>query len=232
MTSPEQLPEDVSDLFIKYRDQKASKEEQIKLFKWIDSMRKVPGFNLKDLVEAGFGYAAKDYTRLRTALTRFRKMMKVTARDELRRLENQDFATFIENMWNEAKTIATEVVMAWREKALNMGYFDEETGKVKMKAFIMDAVNFYIENKDRLEELQEQMRDIEAAGRLAFRLADPNIAKIYVINAYTRFCAEVLKLAAMGIPVPESVILDVKETVNQTLLSFKQPLMRGLEEYG
>jgi len=232
MTSPEHLPEDVADLFIKFRDKKASKEEQIKLFRWINSMQRVPGFNLKDLVQAGFGYASKDYTRLKVNLSRFRKTMRVTAKDELRRLENQDFATFIENMWNEAKTIATEVVMAWREKALNMGYFDEESGKVKMKDFIMDAVNFYIENKDRLEELQEQMRDIEAAGRLAFRLADPNIAKIYVINAYTRFCAEVLKLASLGIPVPESVILDVKETVNQALLSLKPPLMRGLEEYG
>jgi len=231
MSDPDLVPPEIAELLIKFRDKKISKIEEAQLYRWIMGMKNVPGFNLHELTTAGFGFSENDYRRLTGYMTRYRKKVKVKAEDELRRLENQDFARFIETMWNEVKTIATDVVMGWAEKAKNMGYYDPEQGKTDMKRFIEDAINFYVENKDRIEEYEERLRDVEAAGQLAFKLADPNIAKIYVVNAYTRFCSEVLKLAALGIPVPESIILDVKETVNRAITSLKPPLMRGVDEH-
>ena len=225
-----EIPKEISEMILRFRAGTLKRPEKMKLFKWFHEMSKVPSFGMKDILRE-HGYTEKEISRFKMALSRYRKTMTVTARDELKRLENEDFATFIETVWNEAKTIATDVVMAWREKAINMGYYDPDNNTVRMKDFIVDAVNFYIQYKDRVEELEEELEDTKAAGKLAFRLAEPNIAKIYVINSYTRFCAEVLKLASLGIPVPESVILDVKETVNRVISSLKAPLAEGLERY-
>jgi len=218
-TSPEEIPEDVKELFDKYLKKEAEKDDQDKLFRWILGMQKDPKFNLLSLVMEGYGWEKRDYNRLEQALRTAKKRLEMSAASKLKELEQGDFASFIEKLWSEAKTIATETIMTWFERAREYGYYDAETGRVRMKEFIEDSCNFYIQNKENLEILMEQVNDSEAAAKLFADVAKPNFLRLTALRLYTQFMSQVIALGARGIPVPESIIMDVKETTNQIILS-------------
>jgi len=194
-------------------------------------MQKVPGWELKILVQDGYGYDNKAYEKIKRAVARFKKTMEQTATQKLKELQAGDFAQFIENMWNEAKQIATTIVMTWRERAVEYGYYDEETETVLMKDFILDACNFYVDNRDRIILLEEEMLDTRAAAQVFADMARPNILRINALRIYTQFCAHAMALAAAGIPVPDSIIQDVRKTVDSAILTAALPPER-LNELG
>ena len=194
-------------------------------------MQKVPGWELKILVVDGYGYDSKAYEKIKRAVARFKKTMEQTATQKLKELQAGDFAQFIENMWNEAKQIATTIVMTWRERAVEYGYYDEETETVLMKDFILDACNFYVDNRDRIILLEEEMLDTRAAAQVFADMARPNILRINALRIYTQFCDHAMALAAAGIPVPDSIIQDVRKTVDSAILTAALPPER-LNELG
>ncbi|GAI06300.1 unnamed protein product, partial [marine sediment metagenome] len=85
--------------------------------------------------------------------------------------------------------------------------------------FIEDSCKFYIANRDRIEEMQEELNDAVAAAQVFADMAKPNILRVTALNAYIQFCSKVMILAAQGIPVPQSIIMDVRSTVDKALLS-------------
>lgn len=219
MTSPEEVPEDMQGLIEQYRAGKISDPDELKLLRWFNGMMKVPGFNLRDLLMAGFGFNDREYNRIQKAMVRFRKRLETSAGDVLKELGAEDFTKFIEDTYKEMRSIATTVLMTWREKAIEYGFYTEETGVVDMKGFLTQACNFYIENKDYLETVDERMKDLEAAGHVWAKLAEPNIVRITALKMYTTFITQVMRMAAFGIPVPEAIVQEVKLAVNNAILS-------------
>ena len=230
MASPDQVPEEIAELFEKFKNYQTSEAETMQLTSWINSMLDVPGFNYKQLCMAGFGYNIRDWNRLKKAVERTKKKLAVSAETQLKKLEASDFARFIEDMWGEVSNIGKSTVMKFVERAKELGYFDEEKGRVRMKDFVEDACNFYIENKDLVETIEERIKDVEAVARVFAELAKPNILRIISLREYTRFITEVTRLAALGIPVPESIILEVKDTVNK-VISSTYPAVKEEEPY-
>jgi hypothetical protein len=231
MATPDQVPEEIAELFEKFRNYQTTEAETMQLTSWIVSMLDVPGFNYKHLCMDGFGYNIRDYNRLKKAVERAKKKLSVTAETQLKKLEASDFARFIEDLWSEVSNIGKSTVMKFVERAKEMGYFDEEKGRVRMKDFVEDACNFYIENKDLIETVEERVKDVEAVARVFAEIAKPNILRIIALREYTRFITEVTRLAALGIPVPESIILEVKETINKVITS-TYPALKEEQVYG
>jgi len=232
MTALDDLPKDVQEFFIKYNAGTIKEDERQKLYKWIvDKKKEDKTFELRTFVRENFAYDELIFRRLEKAVQRFGKTTEITATKKLKELESGDFATFIESMWNNAKGIATSVVIGWTERAKEYGYFDKESGEIRMKDFIEDACNFYIDYKDQIDLMTDQLRDAEAAANLFSEMAKPNMIRIVALRSYTSFVTKILELAARGIPVPESVIQDVKETVNQVIYTATLP-REELEAYG
>lgn len=223
MASPESIPSNITALFEKFRDKKVKAKEATELARWIISMQKVPSFNLKSLVMDGYEYTTTDWNRLKQTISRLKKRLEISAKDAIKEHEVADFAVFIENLWKEAKSIATDTVMQWRNRAIEYGYFDKEKEKVLMKNFIEDACNFFVEYKDLLETIEDRIKDTEAACAMFAELSKPQVLRIVALRSYMQFINQITILAARGIPTPESIILEVKNTVNDVILSTHQP---------
>jgi len=227
MATPSSLPPEIHDLFIKYKAKKIAAKEVMELCSWIIGMEKVPGFNYKQLVMDGFDFNIREYNRLTKAVERAKKKMTVSARTELKTHEAAAFATFIENLWNEAKNIGQDTVMRWRSRAIEYGYFDENKQAVRMRDFLEDACNFYVEKRDLLETVEEQIRDLEATCAMFAELSKPQVLRIVALRSYMEFINVVTQLAAIGVPVPQSIIDEVRITTDNVIRSAGLPVNMG-----
>lgn len=224
MASPEDVPSDINALLVRFRGKKVTAQESMKLGRWIINMKKVPSFKLKPLVEAGYDYTRTDYERLKRMANRLEKKLEISAVDTLKKLEADAFARFIEDTWNEAKSIATDTVMRWRNRAIEYGYFDEEKEKVRMKDFLEDACNFYIDKRDMVETLEARIKDLKAACATFAEFSKPQVLRITALHSYMKFMTQVTRLAAQGIPVPEAIIEEVRTTINRVIRSAALPI--------
>ena len=226
MTTQESIPPEITALLNKYSAKTIKKPETTTLLKWIIEMMKVAGFELKTLLTDEYGYDDKEYKRLQKAINRFKKTLEQTATQKLAELQAGDFSRYIEDMWEDAKNIGTTAVMTWRSRAIEYGYYNEETDTVRMRDFIMDACNFYTQNRERIYLLEEENKDISAAAQVFAEMAKPNMLRITALRIYTQFCSHAMTLAIAGIPVPDSIIQDVRLTVDKAILSSTIPQER------
>jgi hypothetical protein len=150
--------------------------------------------------------------------------MAVSATTQLKKLEASDFARFVEDMWSEVLNIGKSTVMKFVERAKEYGYFDEEKGRVRMKDFVEDACNFYIENKELIETVEDKVKDLEATCATFAEISKPQVLRIIALRLYMEFVNQLTLLAAHGIPIPESIIVEVKDTVNNVISSTHQQL--------
>ncbi len=228
MSSVQQVPDDIQALLRKAKEKTCKDKEFLRLAEWIIGMKKVPGFNLMKLVQGEFEYSRSNYDYLQKRVRRIEVKMGQSAKMILKDHESDDFAKYVEELWTEAKTIGTETVMNWMQRATELGYYDEATKKVKMKQFVEDACNFFMEKRDMLETIEDQIRDLQATAATFAELSKPQVLRIIALRSYMEFIALVTNLAARGIPVPESIILEVKGTVNNVILSTYQETRKGI----
>ncbi len=219
MSSAAEIPEEIKALFVKAREKTARDKEFLRLAEWIMNMKKVPGFNLMRLVMDGFDYSRTNYDYLQRKVRKLEKKLAQSAEVILKERSADDFARFVEELWDSAKTIGTETVMKWMNRATELGYYDEDTKKVKMKEFVEDACNFYMNKRDMLETIEDQLRDLQATCTMFAQLSKPQVLRIIALQSYMDFIGLVTQLAARGVPVPESIILEVKATVNDVIMS-------------
>jgi len=219
MTTPEDIPPEIGALFAKYKTKQIKPKDETKLLSWIIKMKAVPGFTLKSIVISAFGYNKADYDRLVKALSRMEARLEANVDLKLKELEADALAKWIEETWNEVKSIATGTLIKWRDAAIEHGYFDKEKEKMRMKDFIEDACTFYIEKRDMIAQVESRVRDLEAVATMFAELSKPNVLRIVALRSYMEFVNIVTQLAARGIPVPQSIIIEVKNTVDTVILS-------------
>ena len=219
MTTPEDIPPEIGALFAKYKTKQIKPKDETKLLSWIIKMKQVPGFTLKSIVISAFGYIKADYDRLVKALSRMEARLEANVDLKLKELESDALAKFIEETWNEVKSIATGTVIKWRDAAIEHGYFDKDKEHIRMKDFIEDACDFYVEKRDMIAQVESRVRDLEAVATMFAQISKPNVLRIVALRSYMEFVNIVTQLAAKGIPVPESIIIEVKNTVDTVILS-------------
>ena len=130
-------------------------------------------------------------------------------------------------MWKEAKSIATDTLQRWYRRANEFGYFDKKNETVRMKEFVEDACNFFVENKETVAQKDEEILNLKAAVATFAEISKPNVLRINALDSYIEFTSLCTLLAARGIPVPEAIIMEVKNTVNRVILS-THPIERGI----
>jgi len=219
MSEPGEVPPDIGALFKKFKDRDINEKERSELLRWIIEMMKEPGFSLRTLTMTGYGYSKTEHDTLQRAVNRLQRTLSVTAKSKVRELESDAFTEFIEKTWEEARNIATETVVKWRDKAIEYGFFDQEKQTVKMKEFIETSCNFYVDKREMIEGIEERIRDLEAIAALFAELSKPNVIRIVALRSYMGFVNIVTQLAARGIPVPESIIIDVRNEVDKVMFS-------------
>lgn len=224
MATPSGIPHVIHELFVKYKNKAIDDKERMELCSWIIGMEKVPGFNYKQLSMDGFDFTTRDYNRLTKAVERAKKKMTVSAETELKIHEAAGFATFLEDLWNEARNIGQDTVMRWYSRAIEYGYFDENKQTVRMRDFIEDACNFYVDQKDHLETVDEEIRDLEATCAMFAEMSKPQVLRIVALRSYMEFVNIITQLAAMGIRVPQSIIDEVRMTTDQVIRNAGLPV--------
>ncbi|MBA7612300.1 hypothetical protein ES703_19536 [subsurface metagenome] len=225
MASSETIPPKIAAILVKSKEKKLTKKQKTELAYWIIDMRKSSDFNLKRLVIDSFGYSEQDYNTLWVIVDRFEKGLTVSAKEKLKKLEGEAFSTFITDIWKEAKSIATDTLQRWYRRAVEFGYFDKENETVRMKEFVEDACNFYVNNKETIGSYEEEILNLKAAVSTFAEISKPNVLRIMALHSYIEFTSLCTLLAARGIPVPEAIIIEVKNTVNRVILS-THPAMR------
>ncbi|MQY62074.1 hypothetical protein GH146_02140 [archaeon] len=186
------------------------------------------GWNLRSLLKKDFDYSETEYNSLANKVRRFEKSLSVSAEDRLKNLEGDAFGTFIENLWSEAKGIATDTLQRWYRRAIEFGYFDKDTETVRMKEFVEDACNFYVENKEIVGSYENEILNLKAAVATFAEMSKPSVLRIMALHSYIEFTSLCTLLAVRGIPVPEAIIMEVRDTVNRVILS-THPIMERIE---
>lgn len=231
-----EVPEDLRVLFELEKQRRTSKEDRVQLFKFLDKCyAEDPTFNAAKFLRENFDYTATDYNRLMVAYKRWKEAGGLKKKPEaiLSEKESKDYAEFLDKMWREARDISLDIVMGWVGKAKEMGYYNEKEQKVDMKKFIEDAVTFYIQYKYSIEYMEERYRDLEALAKTFMHLLEPQTYRIIALKLYVDFITEVMKLEARGIPVPEELVLEVRNMVDSFLRTTAPPKLGGEEvEYG
>lgn len=229
MASSETIPPEIAAILVKSKEKKLTKKQKTKLVYWIIEMRKSSDFNLKRLVIDSFGYSEQDYNTLWVTLDRFEKGLTVSAKEKLKQLEADAFSNFISDIWTEAKGIATDTLQRWYRRAVEFGYFDQKTQSVRMKEFVEDACNFYVENKEIVGSYEEEILNLKAAVSTFAEISKPNVLRIMALHSYMEFTTLCTLLATRGIPVPEAIIIEVRDTVNRVILSTHPAMKRRIE---
>lgn len=228
MASAENIPEEIADLLVKSKEKKLDKEGRSKLAYWIIDMKKSSDFNLKRLVTDSFGYSQKNYNTLLITVSRFEKKLTISAKEHLKQLEGDAFSIFITDIWKEAKSIATDTLQRWYRRAIEFGFFDKNNETVRMKDFVEEALDFYVANRETVSQKDEKILNLKAAVATFAEISKPNVCRINALDSYIEFTSLCTLLAARGIPVPEAIIIEVKNTVNRVILS-THPRERRLE---
>jgi hypothetical protein len=88
-----------------------------------------------------------------------------------------------------------------------------------MKDFLEDACNFYINKRDMVETLEAKIKDLKAACATFAEMSKPQVLRITALRSYMEFMTQVTLLDAQGIPVPESIIEEVRATTDRVIRS-------------
>lgn len=221
-----QIPEDIAELIEKNKDKSIKADERKKLMQWIIGMKKTEGWSLRGLLIKDFGYSETEYNTLANKTRQFEKTLTVSAKEQLKKLEGDAFSIFITDIWKEAKSIATDTLQRWYRRAIEFGYFDKKNETVRMKDFVEEALDFYVANRETISQKDEEILNLKAAVSTFAEISKPNVLRIMALHSYMEFTSLCTLLAVRGIPVPEAIIIEVKNTVNRVILS-THPAMKG-----
>lgn len=155
-----EVPEEILDLLEMVRKQEDLTEEQKDtLFSFLSSRIN----NIKKLVmeEIEPGYTERDYKRLVQAKRRHGEYQQTAKaledpKQKLRSEESGDFADYITDQWNQARSIGLKAIQKWMNRASELGYYDKDTDRVEMGRFVEDALKFYVTQATRVEELEQE----------------------------------------------------------------------------
>ena len=224
------VPPDVDELLQLEREGRLRNYEREPIFKFFDSVKlENPHFNIRDFLMTYYDYDQKAYTRIINAYGRYRKAGGITKSPQavVGEEAQRDYASFITEMWREARDIALDVVMGWVNKAKEMGYYNPNKKKIDMKRFIEDAVTFYIQYKYSVEMMEEKYMDLMALAKAFEKLFEPQIYRIISLKLYVDFIKTVMRIQANGIPIPEDYVEDVRRTINAFIKTTIPPQIGG-----
>lgn len=194
-----------------FKNRKITKAERAEFRGLLGELRERADFILKDWsAEHDFDQAA--YSRLLKLLGRAPKPREVPAPERtLQRRVAQDYSKFLQDLWAETKSVGQSVTMKWLQHCGEFGYWDQENDKPKFRDFVTDAVNFFIANRYRIGELEEENARLDAVCYTLGQLGQPEVTRLMVHQAYLKFLFDLTALMAQGVSVPEDIIAQAQK---------------------
>jgi len=217
-----EIPTTISEALIQYRDGKISPTVRFMLMSWIQAqMNKDLAFDATELAKKRFQFTDERAVDLKKAIDKFAIRSPSVSMDEttaktLARAEKERFAEFVKIFWEQAHAVATDLVIRSAERAKEMGYWDGELKMVDVKKFLEDALRFFLENKDQVDDLVADRDHYKALSDSLIEQMRPKYTYLYLVKVYTHFLAQMQQLEASGYPVPAFVVEEVQNTINQT----------------
>ena len=209
------IPPEVMDLLAKFRDGTITPSEKEELMEWLNEKAVKRGV-LRAIADAA-GYDDREYTRLSYALRKWRREKQVEPETKVRKMKVDYLTRWLTQNWQEALEAVKRVCVAFWAEMIDMGYYDPDKGKVRFREFIEDAIDFFVRNRDRLAELEEELEDMKALAATLRDMAEPETVKLMIMSLYYKFMMKVLELRALGIPVPESLIDSFHRITDEAL---------------
>jgi len=209
------IPPEIMDLLAKFRDGTITPSEKEELLKWLNEKAVKRGV-LRAIADAA-GFDDREYARLSHALREWRRERQVEPEVKIRKMKVDYLTRWLKENWQEALEAVKRVCVAYYAEMIDMGYYDPDKGKVRFREFIEDAIDFFVRNRDRLAELEEEVEDLRALAATLRDMTEPEMVKLMLMSLYHKFMMKVLELRALGIPVPESLIEDYHRITDEAL---------------
>jgi hypothetical protein len=178
-----EVPDSIAELLHAYkRGDKLTEEQEQELFGFLADQDDV----LNLVMAPPFSYTKRNYNRLMKEMGRreYGAVPKVPRPEaELPRLEAKDYRAFIASLWSEAKDIGTITVQKWYQRAGELGFFDETTGKVNLRAFVEEAISFYVEHGRKIAELEQEALSNKALAAMLAEAVSKLTQTITLVDA-------------------------------------------------
>lgn len=132
------------------------KKKKKKMLRWLNKCENIKAFLMEE-----YDYSESKYGTLMKIKSDYdmKKKTKEELEDpeeQVRTEETSDFSDFITEAWNDARDIGLKVVRKYRNRAAELGFYNEEEDRVEIGRFVESALDFYITNAPKLDELRNE----------------------------------------------------------------------------
>ena len=218
---PLDVPDRIIELLEKFRARVINESEKEELVDWAAGQDLS---QLKGFLVATEGWSQTHVNRLFKEIQKRMEEIKAANVGEAVQKSIEKGAIDWAKKWgselaNEITAAGTAAVTKLYNIAVEMGYMDPKTGRVDIVKFIMDAANFYAQNRHKVQQYIEDMENLKAIGSILVALTKPYIQAQLALKMYFDFITQVNQVLAMTGPenVNWPLVRDAKFVVTSFL---------------
>ena len=181
-------------LMVKFKQGTITDEEKDDLFELLDERKEEPDFKIKTFCKAQ-GFSDADYERLLRAAKKAGRATepKGVIGKMLERAERRDMKDFAERLWADIKSIGEDFVMKSRQRATEKG--------MSVKDYLIKAEEFYWTQGDRVDELENENRQLAGLAEVLVEIAKPAFVEVAKQKSEAELIATLVQLKASGLPI-------------------------------
>jgi len=213
---PREIDPVIKDLFEKYRTGTIEVPEKDELFGFLDSVRDVPGFNLRTLVVGGLRYGEIDYKRLNGEWYRRRRRAERLAREkptptsEITQKKEDDITKgATDKLFEEVKEIGSLLVNQYAKNASDRGE--------SLKIYVIKSIEMREEYGDQIELLKQENDMLKALSSLFVEAVKPQFKQMAAQRMYLDWITGLLQLQALGIELDSAYVDQVTARLEQVM---------------
>lgn len=212
--------ERLAELLSKFKNDTISDEEKEELLAELSSYKAER--KLKALCLA-HGFTQTDYDRLRRVMAPSYREREVDIDGIIRGVERRHTARFTreqaEMIWNTGEYIYQN----WGEEARNK--------KMKLDEYAKNALLFYFEHGDRVDELVQENNQLKAVCEMLVEACQPIFIRLAAMRIYTTFLTDLIYFRSMGIEIPIEEVVKTKLVLEGHISpEFRQTIERLINE--
>lgn len=230
------IPIEISELFVKFKGGKLTPRERGMLANWIiQQLGKDPTWDYISFVEQKYQYDEERKVQLKRLVDKAMAAnvqigMGQFTQAEQAKAERADYAKFIREQWEMAHDIAANIIIKAYEKAKERGYYDPQRQVVDIKRFVEDAVMFYIENGDRIADMEEELEHYRALSEALVEVLGAKYAYLYLAKLWTWVTVSTAVAEAYGYRIPRFVFEEVEKVLNETYRLVEEKKLKVAKE--
>jgi len=213
---PKEIDPIIRDLFEKYRTGTIEVVEKDELFGFLDSVRDIPGFNLRTLAIGGLQYGEIDYKRLNGEWYRRRRRAERLAKEkptpttEITKKKEDDITKgATDKLFEEIKDIGSLLVNEYAGRASERNE--------SLKVYVIKSIQMREEYGDQIELLKQENDMLKALCSLFVEAVKPQFRQMAAQRMYLDWITGLLQLRALGIELDPAYVDQVTARLEQVM---------------